>query len=149
MRDLGIELEEQTSPAGAGIEAGVACLPLEVPADTRVLCDWSAAGRTWRERCAASDGASTWRTPIPPARLGTLVGRQRADARLRLLLEGLLRDPNWLTQRMEYVASEDFRVITHLEWLYRVRRVAALAAVRARLWQAEPGASMAADFEEA
>jgi hypothetical protein len=49
---------------------------------------------------------------------------------------------------MEYTASDDFRAIAHLAWLNRVRRLAATALFEQRLWQAEPGASMATDFEE-
>jgi hypothetical protein len=64
------------------------------------------------------------------------------------LLEGLLRDRTWLVQRLEYDASDDFRVIAHLEWLRRVRGLAATALFEQRLWQAEPGASMAAEYEE-
>jgi len=64
------------------------------------------------------------------------------------LLDGLLRDRTWLIQRMEYAAHDDFVIIAHLEWLYRVRRLAALALFEQRLWEAEPGASMAAAFEE-
>jgi hypothetical protein len=63
-------------------------------------------------------------------------------------LEGLLRDRTWLVHQLEYAASDDFRVIAHLEWLWRTRRHAAGAQYSQRLWQAEPGATMAADFEE-
>jgi hypothetical protein len=65
-----------------------------------------------------------------------------------LLLEGLLRDRSWLATRLEYAASDDFRVIAHLAWLYRVRRTAASTLYEQRVWQAEPGTSLAADFEE-
>lgn len=64
------------------------------------------------------------------------------------LLEGLVRDRTWLLQQLEYAASDDFRVIAHLEWLRRVRSAAAHARFDVRLWQAEPGGAMAADFEE-
>jgi hypothetical protein len=63
------------------------------------------------------------------------------------LLEGLVRDRTWLVARPEYVANDDFRVIAHLAWLYRVRRTAALGIYEHRLWQAEPGTSIAAEFE--
>jgi hypothetical protein len=151
MRDLGIELEDQPEiRLEPGIEPGVAYLPLEIPADTRVLVRLVGG---WQDLARSLGG------------VGSAEHLAHADASLRVwerwlgdraptvgygyLLEGLLRDPNWLAQRMEYVANDDFRVITHLEWLYRVRRVAALAAYEQRLWRAEPGASMAADFEEA
>ncbi|MBV9324984.1 MAG: hypothetical protein JO352_14470 [Chloroflexi bacterium] len=150
MRDLGIELEEQSQiRLEAGVEPGVACLPLEIPDDTRVLLrlvgGWQDLARTLRgvgmaEHLAHADASlRVWERWL---------GDHAPTCGYGYLLEGLLRDPNWLAQRMEYVASEDFRVITHLEWLYRVRRVAGLAAYEQRLWQAEPGGSMAADFEE-
>ncbi|MBV9581346.1 MAG: hypothetical protein JO057_22435 [Chloroflexi bacterium] len=151
MRDLGIELEEQTSiRLEPGVAAGLRCLPLEVPADARVLLKlvggWQDLARSLRglgmaEHLAHTDGSlRVWERWLGDAAPTLGYG---------FVLEGLLRDPNWLAQRMEYVANEDFRVITHLEWLYRVRRTAALATYEQRLWQAEPGGSMAADFEEA
>jgi PAS domain-containing protein len=151
MRDLGIELEEQTQiMLEPGIQAGVDWLPLEVPKDTRVLVrligGWQDLGRTLSGVGPAEHVAHTDATLRVWERW---LGDSAPTLGYGYLLAGLLRDPNWLAQRMEYVASEDFRVITHLEWLYRVRRVAALAAYEQRLWQAEPGASMAADFEEA
>jgi hypothetical protein len=151
MRDLGIELEEQTEiRLEPGIEAGVACLPLEIPADTRVLVrlvgGWQDLARTLcgvgrAEHLAHADASlRVWERWL---------GDRAPTLAYGYLFEGLLRDPNWLAQRLEYVANEDFRVITHLAWLDRVRRDAALAAYEQRLWQAEPGASMAADYEEA
>jgi hypothetical protein len=150
LRDLGIELEEQSNVRlEPGIAAGMACLPLEIPDDTRVLLrlvgGWQDLARTLRgvgmaEHLAHADGSlRVWER---------WSGDRTPTIGYGYLLESLLRDPTWLVQRMEYVASEDFRAITHLAWLYRVRRVAALAAYEQRLWQAEPGASMAADFEE-
>jgi hypothetical protein len=64
------------------------------------------------------------------------------------LLEGLLRERTWLASRLEYAASDDFRVISHLAWLYRIRQAAAMTQYEQRVWQAEPGTSLAADFEE-
>ncbi len=151
MRDLGIELEEQTEiRLEPGIEVGVASLPLEIPADTRVLVrlvgGWQDLARTlsgvgFAQHLAHADASlRVWERWL---------GDRAPTIAYGYLFESLVRDPNWLAQRMEYVASEDFRVIAHLAWLRRVRRVAALAAYEQRLWQAEPGASMAADFEEA
>jgi hypothetical protein len=151
MRDLGIELEEQTEiRLEPGIEVGVTSLALEIPADTRVLVrlvgGWQDLARTLSgvgraEHLAHADASlRVWERWLGDAAPTIGYGH---------VVESLLRDPNWLAQRMDYVANEDFRVITHLEWLYRVRRVAALAAYEQRLWQAEPGAALAADFEEA
>jgi hypothetical protein len=125
------------------------CLALEVPTDIRVL---------WRPVGGWQDFARTLRG------LGSAEHLAHADASLRVwerwlgdptpttgygyVLEGLLYDRTWLAQRLEYTASDDFRVIAHLSWLYRVRRAASTALYEQRLWQAEPGASMAAEFEE-
>ncbi len=151
MRDLGIELEEQTEiRLEPGIEVGVTSLPLKIPADARVLVrlvgGWQDLARTFRGVGFAEHSAHA----DPSLRIWERwLGDAAPSIGYGYLFEGLLRDPNWLAQRMDYVANEDFRVITHLAWLYRVRRVAALAAYEQRLWRAEPGASMAADYEEA
>jgi hypothetical protein len=64
-----------------------------------------------------------------------------------LLLEGVALERPWLLRHFEYEASDDFRVIGHLAWLFRVRRLAAEALYEQQLWQSEPGSSLAADFE--
>jgi hypothetical protein len=150
MRDLGIELEEQVGvriePA---VDPGVTCLALDVPADVRVLLrligGWQDYSRTLRglgmaEHLAHADGSlrfwERW--------LGDATPTHGSGA----LLEGLLRDRTWLLHQLEYTANDDFRVIAHLEWLWRARRLAARAQYAQRLWQSEPGASKAADFEE-
>jgi hypothetical protein len=150
LRDLGVELEDQTNLRrelnGA---SDLACIALEIPSDIRVL--WRPIGG-WQDFAVSLRG------------LGMAEQLAHADASLRVwerwlgdatptlayghLLGGLVRDRTWLAQRLEYTASEDFLVISTLEWLCRVRRWAALAQFEQRLWQAEPGASMAADFEE-
>jgi hypothetical protein len=149
-RDLNIELEDQTSlRLELNEEADLQCIALEVPNDIRVL--WRPVGG-WQDYARVLRG------------IGAAEHFAHADASLRVwerclgddtptqgygyLLEGLLRDRTWLAQRLDYTASDDFLIISSLEWLYRVRRNAALAIYEQRLWQAEPGASMAADFEE-
>jgi hypothetical protein len=49
---------------------------------------------------------------------------------------------------VDYVANDDYRAITYLAWLHRVRFIAASVLYELRLWAAEPGSSMSADFEE-
>jgi hypothetical protein len=150
LRDLGIELEQQLNVRiEPWPDAGLACLPLEVPADVRVLVrligGWQDYARTLRglgmaEHLATADASlRVWERWLGDASPTQGYG---------YLLEGLLRDRSWLAHRLEYAASDDFRVIAHLAWLLRVRRVAAMALYEQRLWQAEPGASMAADYEE-
>jgi hypothetical protein len=149
-RDLGLELEEETN---IQLEYGpfprTLCLPLDIPREVHVVLH---PGGGWQDYARSLLG------------LGQAEHLAHADASLRvwerwlgdgaptlgygMLMEGLLRDRKWLASRLEYFASEDFQVIVHLAWLYRVRRTAATALYERRLWQAEPGASMAADFEQ-
>jgi hypothetical protein len=150
MRELGIELEEQTNVRIEPFaESGVRCIALEIPADQRVLLrligGWQDLARTLRglgmaEHLAHADASlRVWE-------------RWLGDATPTLgygyLLEGLVRDRTWLLQHLDYAASDDFRVIAHLAWLRRVRGSAARAQYAQRLWQGEPGAALAADFEE-
>jgi hypothetical protein len=150
LRDLGIELEEQTNlQLEYGPLPGVFCLPLDIPRDVHILLrligGWQDLARSLRgvgmaEHLAHSD---------PSLRVWECwLGDETPTIGYGLLLEGLLRDKTWLASRLEYTASDDFRVIAHLAWLYRVRRSAATALYEQRLWLAEPGTSMAADFEE-
>jgi hypothetical protein len=150
LRDLGIELEEQSGlQLETGADAGVRCVALEIPAEIHVLLrpvgGWLDLARTLRglgmaEHLAHTDASLRfWERWLGDATPTTAYG---------YLLEGLLRDRTWLAQRLEYTASEDFRVIAQLAWLFRVRRAAATALYEQQLWQAEPGASMAAAFEE-
>ena len=150
VRDLGIELEEQDNVfIEPGADADLACLPLGIPSEIHLL--WRPVGG-WLDYARILRG------------VGMMEHLAHADPSLRVwerwlgdptpnlgygyLLEGLLRDRIWLAQRMEYTASDDFLIIAHLEWLYRVRGMAALALYEQRLWQSEPGSSLAADFEE-
>jgi hypothetical protein len=150
MRDLGIELEEQVGvQIEPAVDPGVQCVALEVPGDVRLLLrligGWQDYARTLRglgmaEHLAHADGSlRVWERW-----LGDVTPTYAYGA----LLEGLLRDRTWLVHQLEYAASDDFRVIAHLASLRRTRRLAASAQYAQRLWQAEPGAAMAADFEE-
>jgi hypothetical protein len=143
-------LEDQTNLRRELNESSdLRCVPLEIPDDVRML--WRPLGG-WQDYAVSLRG------------LGMAEHLAHADASLRVwerwlgdatptlayghLLGGLVRDRTWLAQRLEYAASDDFQVISTLESLYRVRTSAALALFERRLWQAEPGGSMAADFEE-
>ncbi|MGI9149487.1 MAG: hypothetical protein ACR2IK_23555 [Chloroflexota bacterium] len=149
LRDLGIELEEQPSirleygPL-PGVHVVATDLPNEVHVVMRLAGGWQDFARTLRglgmaEHLAHAD---------PSLRVWEgWLGDETPTIGYGLLLEQLVRDRTWLASRIEYTSSDDYRVITHLAWLYRVRRLAATAAFEQRLWQAEPGASMAADFE--
>jgi hypothetical protein len=149
-RDLGIELEEQTSiQLEYGMLAGVQCLALEIPHDIHVVSRMEGG---WRDLAGTLLG------------VGMAEHLAHTDASLRVwerwlgddtpttgygfLIEGLVRDKTWLASRLEYRANDDFRVIAHVAWLHRVRATAATAVYEQRLWQTEPGASVAADFED-
>jgi hypothetical protein len=65
------------------------------------------------------------------------------------LLEGVTREKSWLIGQLDYAASDDFRVISTLGWLYRVRKHAAETLYEQQMWQLEPGGALAADYETA
>jgi hypothetical protein len=149
MRDLGIDLESQ---AGLTLEyaagTGVRCISVGVPEEVHVLVPlvggWRDFASSLRALGSAQHAVHTDRTlPFWQRQLGD----ETSTLAYGLLLEGLVRDRVWLTERLEYGASEDFRVISTLAWLYRVRKLAALTAYEQRLWTEEPGTSLAAEFE--
>jgi hypothetical protein len=150
LRDLGVELEEQSGVhLEYGALPGVHVAPVDLPREIHVLVrltgGWQDYARSLRGLGRAQHLAYT----DPSLRVWeSWLGDETPTIAYGLLLEGLLRDKTWLAARMEYTASDDFRAIAHLAWLNRVRRLAATALFEQRLWQAEPGASMATDFEE-
>jgi hypothetical protein len=150
MRDLGVELEEQPSirlehgPL-PGVHVVATDLPSEVHVVLRLAGGWQDLARSLRGLGMAQHLVHT----DPSLRVWERwLGDETPTIGYGLLLESLARDKTWLTSRLEYTSHDDYRAITHLAWLYRVRRVAATALFEQRLWQAEPGASMATDFEE-
>lgn len=150
LRDLGIELEEQSSihleygPV-PGVHVVATELPSEVHVVLRLTGGWQDTARSLRGLGMAQHLVHT----DPSLRVWERwLGDETPTIAYGLLLEHLARDRSWLVSRVDYTASDDYRVISHLAWLYRLRRVAATALFEQRLWQAEPGASMAVDFEE-
>ncbi|MBV9168666.1 MAG: hypothetical protein JOZ81_01110, partial [Chloroflexi bacterium] len=151
MRDLGIDLEAQTEltlekAAGSDLRTIVIGAPDEVHVVVPFVGGWQDLARCLRGLGCAQHSVHTdrtlpfWQRELGDATPGLAYG---------LLLEGLVRDRVWLTERVEYAASDDFRVISTIAWLYRVRKLAALTLYEQRLWAAEPGTATAADFEEA
>jgi hypothetical protein len=149
--DLGIELEEQDNIfIELAADAELTCLPLAIPSEIHVLWrpvgGWLDYGRVLRglgmaEHLAHADGSlRVWERWL---------GDMTPNRGYGYVLEGLLRDRAWLAHRMEYTASDDFLIIAHLAWLYRARRSAVLAQYESRVWQSEPGTSLAAEYEEA
>ena len=150
LRDLGVELEEQASirleygPL-PGVHVIATDLPSEVHVVLRLAGGWQDFARSLRGLGMAQHLVHT----DPSLRVWERwLGDDTPTIGYGLLLESLVHDKTWLASRIEYTANDDYRAITHLAWLYRVRRVAATALFEQRLWQAEPGASMSADFEE-
>jgi hypothetical protein len=150
LRDLGVELTEQSSvQLEYSLEPGVKCLPLEVPRDIHVLLRLVGGWQDFTRSLRGLGMAEHYAHADPTLRVWERwLGDESPTYGYGVLLEGLPRDRTWLLSRLDYVANDDFRVIAHLEWLYRVRRIAALALFEQQLWQAEPGASMAAEYEE-
>ena len=147
--NLGIDLEAQSElHFEAGPAPGVRFCPVDVPGDVHVALR---LGGGYQDYLRSLRG------------LGMAQHALHTDARLPLwqrwlgddtpmlanglLLEGLGRDRGWLLSQLDYEASSDYRVIAHLAWLYRVRRLAATALYEQQLWQSEPGGSLAGDYE--
>jgi hypothetical protein len=149
--DLGVELNQQSNVRlEYGVWPGVRCLPVDVPQEIHVLLrksgGWQDYARSLRGLGMAQHLAHT--DPTLPLWQRWL-GDDTPTVGYGLLIEGLIRDKNWLAARIEYTASEDFVAIAHLAWLYRVRRAAASAAYEQHLWSSDPGGSTAAEFEVA
>jgi hypothetical protein len=148
---LGIKLEEQLNlHFEAGPAPGVQCLAVDVPRDSHVLLrligGYQDYLRSLRGLGAAQHRAHTDATlPFWQRWLGD----DTPTLGYGLLLEGLGRELAWLAAHLEYTASDDYRIISYLAWLGRVRRDAALALYEQHLWQSEPGGSLAADYEVA
>ncbi|HLZ31611.1 MAG TPA: hypothetical protein VKV73_30185 [Chloroflexota bacterium] len=150
LRDLDVELEEQPSirlehgPL-PGVHVVATDLPSEVHVVLRLAGGWQDYARSLRGVGMAQHLVHT----DPSLHVWERwLGDETPTLGYGLLVESLVHDRTWLASRIEYTASDDFRAITHLAWLYRVRRVAATALFEQRLWQAEPGTSMATDYEE-
>jgi hypothetical protein len=150
MRDLGLELEEQTAIRLEYVsEPGIRQLPLHIPADVRVLQHLEGG---WRDLARTLRGVGTAEHMAhadPSLRLWERwLGDPTPTRASGLMLEALLRDRTWLMSRLDYPTSYDFRVVAHLARLYRIRRAAARTLYEQRLWAGEPGAGAAADYEE-
>jgi hypothetical protein len=150
LRDLGVELEEQ---AGIRLEygplPGVHVIATELPSEVHVVQRLTGGWQDYARSLRGLGMAQHLAHADPSLSVGERwLGDETPTIGYGLLLESLAHDRTWLVSRIEYTSSDDYRAITYLAWLYRVRRLAATALFEQRLWQAEPGASKAADFEE-
>jgi hypothetical protein len=150
LRDLGIELGEQTSiQLEYGSWPGVRCIPIEVPKETHVIVRLNGGWQDYANCLRGLGQAEHLAHADPSLRFWERsLGDPTPTIGYGLLFESLTRDKTWLAARMEYTASDDYRAINHLAWLHRLRRQAATALYEQRLWQAEPGASMSVEYEE-
>ncbi len=148
--DLGIELAQQPSVRlEYGVWPGVRSLPVDVPKEIHVLLRLSGGWQDYARSLLGLGMAQHLAHTDPTLPLWQRwLGDDTPTVAYGLLIEGLIRDKSWLGTRLEYTANEDFVAIAHLAWLYRVRRTAASAAYEQHLWQSDPGASTAANFEE-
>jgi hypothetical protein len=148
-RDLGIEIEAQS---GLHMDAtpvpGLQVVAVDVPNEVHVL---QRLGGGYQDVLRSLHGLATAEHLVQTD--ATLPAWQRwlgdptPTIGSGLLMEGLGRDKVWLANRLDFVSSTDYLVISHLAWLYRVRRAAAGVLYEHRMWQVEPGGSLAADFE--
>lgn len=148
-RELGIEIEDQPElriEPGRGLE--VRALALDVPGEVHVLLRLIGGhldyARTLRGIGSAQLTLHTDRS-LPVAE--RWLGDPTPGLAYGLLFEHLLDEPVWLADRLELGASQDLRVVRHIDWLRRLRGLAAQVCFERTLWRAEPGASLAAEYE--
>ncbi len=153
LRDLGVDFSAQPGlrvdlDARPGKAGGAHVVPLDVPREVGVSYqlvggyqDYAAllfaVGQA--QHCLHTDST----LPAAYRWLGddaTTVGYGR-------LLEALTREPRWLSTHLAVAPLHDYLVISHLAWLHRLRRTAAMALYEQRLWQPEAG-GLAGDFVE-
>jgi hypothetical protein len=147
--ELGIDIETQSGlHFEAGPAPGLVYCPIDVPREVHVLLRLGGGYQDY-QRSLRGLGMAQHALHTDP----TLpfwqrwLGDPTPTLAYGLLLEGVALTRPWLLRHFEYEASDDFRVIGHLAWLLRVRRLAAETLYEQQLWQAEPGGSLAADFE--
>jgi hypothetical protein len=149
--DLGIDL--RTQPAvqlEAAPAPGVRCLAVDVPREVHVLLRLMGGHQDYLHGLRGLGTAQHLaHTDASLPFWQRWLGDEAPTLAYGLLLEGLARDRGWLTAHLEFAASDDYRIITHLAWLYRVRRYAAAALYEQQLWQVDPGGALAADYEVA
>jgi hypothetical protein len=149
-RELGIEIEEQPElRLGPGLDLAVRCLAVDVPAEVHVLVRLIGGHLDYRRTLR---GLGTGEAFVQTDRSLPFGERWLGDPTPRLgygvLFEHLLDERVWLVDRLDLLASDDLRIVQHIDWLRRLRGLAAHVQYERRLWAAEPGSSLAADYEE-
>jgi len=149
--DLGIDLRTQSEiHQEAGPLPGVQALAVDVPREVHVLLRLAGGyqdylsglrGLGMAQHMAQTDA----RLPFWQRWLGD----ETPTLAYGYVLESLTREKPWLIAHLDYAANDDFRVISTLGWLYRVRKHAAETLYEQQLWQVEPGGALAADYEVA
>jgi hypothetical protein len=150
MRDLGLDLESQSSlHLEVGALPGLRVVANDIPGDVHMLLR---LGGGWRDYQRSLLGVGMAEHMVLTDRSLPFwqrwLGDETPGLAYGLLLERLVRDRAWLATRLEYTASDDYRVIAHIAWLGRIRQTAAYAMYEQRLWQSEPGSALAGDYAE-
>jgi hypothetical protein len=149
-RELGIEIEDQSElRLEPGSDVEVRCMPLDVPGEVHVLLRLVGGHldyrRTLRGIGSAQHALFTDRSlPFAERWLGDPTPRVGYG----LLFEHLIDEPVWLADKLEVAASNDLRIVEHIDRVRRLRQLAAQLQYERQLWAAEPGSSLAAEYEE-
>jgi hypothetical protein len=155
LRDLGVELDEQPGirldleerPTKA---AGVQCVAIDVPREAWVMCRPVGGYRDYQRLLRGLGQAlHIVYTDLSFPFAYRWLGDETTTVAYGFLLEGLTLDRDWLRDRLGLEASDDYRVIAHLAWLYRLRRAAATLLYEQRLWKGGAAGGLAADYADA
>ena len=149
-RELGIEIEDEPElRLEDGPVLGVQCLPLDVPGDVHVLQRLVGGHLDYRHTLRGIGEAQHWlQTDRSLTAADRWLGDPATTVGYGLLFAHLLHEPIWLADRLELIALEDLRLVQHIDWLRRLRGLAAQHQFERQLWSAEPGASLATAYEE-
>jgi hypothetical protein len=149
-RELGIEIEDQPElRLESGSEPEVRCLPLEIPGEVHVLLRLIGGHLDYRRTLRGLGSAEhvLWTDRSLPFTERWL-GDPTPRVGYGLLFEHLVDEPVWLADRLDLVSNNDLRVVQQIDRVRRVRQLAAQVQYERQLWAAEPGSSLAAEYEE-
>ncbi|MBI2756291.1 MAG: hypothetical protein HYX52_06245 [Chloroflexi bacterium] len=153
-RDLGFDIDEQLQlrlERVDGLQNGAVnlCASIDPPEDVRLGLAPRGGWRDSASMLGLLGEAQAWAhldpsMPFWERRLGdeTTV---RASG---LLFEGLVRERDFLAERLEWPESHDFRIVATLAWCARTRRLAAEWQHLRRLWADPAAGGLAADYAD-